>query len=201
MPIKLVRRPKSPHWIVRGTLRGVRIEESTGTGDKRSAEEIPAKREAEILAQSVYGRRATATFAEAALSYLECGGSRRYADKVIGHFGTTPLAHVDQDAIERGARKAFPRASDATRLRQFFTPCSAILRHAARRGWCSPLILQRPRPSQERVQWLTVEKADGLIASASEHLQPLLVFLFYTGARGARHCGSIGATSTWRAPM
>src|ERR1700735_4297874 len=76
MPIRLVRRAKSPHWIMRGTVRGVRVEESTGTGDKRAAEEIRAKREAEILAQSVYGRRATATFAEAALSYLECGGIR-----------------------------------------------------------------------------------------------------------------------------
>ncbi len=183
MPIKLVRRPKSPHWIVRGTLRGVRIEESTGTGDKRAAEEIRAKREAEILAQSVYGRRATATFAEVALSYLECGGSRRYADKVIAYFGTMPLAQVDQDAIDRGARKAFPGASDATRGRQFFTPCSAILRHAAKRGWCSPLLLQRPRPSAERVRWLTLDEADRLIAASSAHLQPLIIFLFYTGAR------------------
>ena len=50
--------PKSPHWIIRGTVRGIRVEESSGTGDKRVAEEIRAKREAQILAESVYGRRA-----------------------------------------------------------------------------------------------------------------------------------------------
>jgi hypothetical protein len=83
MPLDLKRRPKSPYWIIRGTLRGIRIEESTGTGDKRIAEEIRAKREAEILAQSVYGRRATATFAAAALSYLEQGGSKRFTAPVI----------------------------------------------------------------------------------------------------------------------
>jgi hypothetical protein len=71
MPIRIVRRAKSPNWIIRGTLRGVRVEESTGTDNKKIAEEIRAKREAEILALSIYGRRATATFAEAALSYLE----------------------------------------------------------------------------------------------------------------------------------
>ena len=58
MSLRLVRRPKSPHWIIRGTVRGIRVEESSGTGDKRVAEEIRAKREAQILAESVYGRRA-----------------------------------------------------------------------------------------------------------------------------------------------
>ena len=95
MPLKLVRRPKSPNWVIRGTLRGIRIEESTGTDDRRAAEEIRAKREAEILAESVYGRRATATFAQAALSYLETGGDRRFLRRAIEYFGTTSLAHLD----------------------------------------------------------------------------------------------------------
>ena len=56
MPIRIVRRPKSPNWILRGTLRGVRVEESTGTDNKKIADEIRAKRESEILAQSIYGR-------------------------------------------------------------------------------------------------------------------------------------------------
>jgi hypothetical protein len=104
MPIRIVRRPKSPNWIIHGTLRGVRVEESTGTDNKKIAEEIRAKREAEILAQSIYGRRATATFAEAALSYLENGGNKRFLDRAIRYFGTTPLAKIDQDAIDVGAQ-------------------------------------------------------------------------------------------------
>jgi len=71
MPLKLVRRPNTPNWVIRGTLRGVRVEESTGTGNRTAAEEIRAKREAEILKASIYGRAATASFAEAALSYLQ----------------------------------------------------------------------------------------------------------------------------------
>lgn len=183
MPLKLVRRPKSPNWIIRGTIRGIRIEESTGTSERRIAEEIRAKREAELLAQSVYGRRATATFAEAALSYLENGGSKRFLQPVIKHFGTTPLAQIDQDAIDRGARKLFPNATAATRNRQFYTPASAVLHHAARRGWCSLPVIERPEAPPERVRWLTIEEADRLIEASSEHLRPLLIFLFYTGAR------------------
>src|SRR5690348_15771482 len=103
MPLKIVRRPKSPNWILRGTVRGIRVEESCGTSDKRAAEEIRAKRESEILRQSIWGRAATATFAEAAVGYMEAGGSKRYLAPVINHFGTKALAKIDQDAIEVGA--------------------------------------------------------------------------------------------------
>lgn len=183
MPIKLVKRPKSPNWIMRGTVRGIRIEESTGTGERRIAEEVRAKREAELLAQSVYGRRATATFAEAALSYLEHGGSKRFLEPVIKHFGTLALAKIDQDALDRGARKLFPDATAATRNRQFYTPASAVLHHAARRGWCGLPVIERPEASPERIRWLTIEEADRLIEASADHLRPLLIFLFYTGAR------------------
>ena len=168
---------------MRGTLRGIRIEESTGTYDKRAAEEIRAKREAEILAQSIYGRRATATFAEAALSYLEIGGSKRFLEPVLRHFGTTPLVQIDQYAIELGARKVYPDVSNATLDRQFYTPVSAVMKHAARRGWCPPLILDRPKTKAPPINWLTLDQANRLIDVCAEHLRPLVIFMIYTGAR------------------
>jgi integrase len=183
MPLKLVRRPKSPNWIIRGTLRGVRVEESTGTDQKRGAEEIRIKREGEILAESIRGRSATATFAHAVVSYLESGGSKRFMEPIIRHFGTMPLVQIGQDEIDRGARKLYPDASDATRNRQFYTPVSAVMRHAARRGWCALLVLKRLRQALGRIRWLSPEEAEKLIAACSEHLRPLVVFLLYTGAR------------------
>jgi len=183
MPLKLVRRPRSPYWIIRGSLRRIRVEESTGTGDKRIAEEIRAKREAEILTQSVYGHRATATFAGAALSYLENGGSKRFTAPVISYFGTMPLAKIDQDALDRGARKLYPEASPSTRNRQFYAVASSILHHAAKRGWCGVPIIERPAMPSGRIRWITIEEADRLIGACSEHLRPLVIFMLYTGAR------------------
>jgi integrase len=183
MPLRLVRRPKSPNWIIRGTLRGIRVEESTGTDNKKVSQEIRAKREAEILAQSVYGRRATATFAEAALSYLENGGDKRFLDKVIQHFGTTRLAKIDQDAIDKGARKVYPNVTGATRDRQFYTPTSAVIKHAAKRGWCSQIIMERPEKPRGRVRWITPEETERLIAACNESFRVLVIFLLYTGAR------------------
>ena len=183
MSLRIVRRARSPNWIIRGTVRGIRVEESAGTDNRKIAEEIRAKRESEILAQSVYGRRATASFAEAALSYLENGGDRRFLDSVIRHFGTTPLAKIDQDAIDQGARKTYPSASGATRDRQFCTPTSAVLKHAAKRGWCSPIIMERPEHAPGRIRWITPEEAEALIAACNETLRPLVITLLYTGAR------------------
>jgi hypothetical protein len=93
--------------------------------------------------KSVHGRAATATFAQAALSYLENGGNKRFLDKVLDHLGTMPLAKIDLDAIEHGGRRVYPNASDATRNRQFFTAVSAVLRHAAIRKMCAPVIIER----------------------------------------------------------
>src|SRR5262249_53126660 len=176
-------RPKSPHWIIRGTLRGIRLEESTGTDDKKAAEEIRAKRESEILTESIYGRRATVTFASAALSYLESSGHKRFLESIIKYFATTPLAQIGQDEIDRGARKLYPNASDATRNRQFYTPVSAVMTHAARRGWCARLLLERPRQAQVEIHWLKLEEANRLIEACGKHLRPLVIFLLYTGAR------------------
>ena len=134
--LKLVRRPKSPNWIMRGSIGGCRIEESTYVSDKKVADEIRAKREAEIHRGQIYGRDATATFAEAALSYLEQGGSRKFIGPVIKHFGTRPLAKIDYAAIETGSQKVYPNVKPSTRNRQFFTPTVAVLNHGAMMGLC-----------------------------------------------------------------
>jgi len=133
MSLKIVKR-FGENWYIRGTLRGCRISESTGVSDRKVAEEIKATREAEILKQSIYGRAATATFAEAALKYLQQGGSTKFIEPVIQHFGSTLLAKIDQAAIEQAALKLYPNVTPGTRNRQVYTPTLAVLHHAARSG-------------------------------------------------------------------
>ncbi|HEV2559649.1 MAG TPA: site-specific integrase [Microvirga sp.] len=117
------------------------------------------------------------------MSYIEAGGSTRFLHAIIRHFAITPLAQIDQEALDRGARKLFPKASGATRNRQFFTPTSAVLHHAARRGWCPSPIIERPVASPERVRWLTIAEADALLDACAVHLRPLVLFMLYAGAR------------------
>ena len=123
MPLKVVKRPKSPYWVIRGTIGGCRIEESTGTSEKALAEEIRAKREAELFKQKVYGKEAVVTFAHAVVDYLEHGnGNKRFMEPVLTHFDKTLLRHIDQDAIDKAAKKLLANAGPATRSRN--TPYS-----------------------------------------------------------------------------
>ena len=182
--LKLVKRPKSPNWIMRGTVRGQSIEETTGVADKKIAEEIRVKREGELMTESIWGKAKTVTFAHAALDYLEHGGGEgRFLGPLTEHFNTTLLRDINQHAIDLAAVKLYPKAGPATRNRQVYTPLSAILRHAARKGWCELPLLARPKQPKGVIRWIKPGEAERLIEACAPHLKPLVVFLLYTGAR------------------
>jgi integrase len=183
MPLKLCKRPKSPNWIMRGTVRGQSIEETTGTTCKATAEAIRIKKENELLTESVWGKTQTMTFAQAALDYMEHGGERRFMMQLLNHFNTTLLRLIGQDAVDNAAKKLLPSGSNSTRNRQVYTPMSAILRHAARKGWCKTPIFARPKQPPGVIRYITPSEADRLIDNCADHLRPLVVFLLYTGAR------------------
>lgn len=183
MPLKVVRRPKSPYWYLRGTFRGVRIEETTRTTSRTKAEEIRVRRETTLLDEAIHGRKPATSFAGAALAYLDSGGSDRFLDRLVEYYRTTPLQYIDQASIDTAAKTIHPHASLATKNRQIYTPIAAILNYSAKRGWCEKPILVRPKQSKPRIRWLRIEEANSLIDAADDHLKPLLIFLFYTGAR------------------
>jgi predicted GIY-YIG superfamily endonuclease len=57
--LKVVRRPKSPFWYIRGTVRHIRVEESTGivaSGQQKDRRRNPSAREAEIIRQSIQAK-------------------------------------------------------------------------------------------------------------------------------------------------
>ena len=183
MPLKLCKRPKSPNWIMRGTVRGQSIEESTGTTCKATAEAVRIKKENELLTESVWGKTHTMTFAQAALDYMNNDGEKRFMKQLLTHFNTTLLRFLGQEAIDNAAKKLLPHGSNATRNRQVYTPMSAILRHAARKGWCKVPIFARPKQPPGVIRNITPNEADRLIDNCADHLRPLVVFLLYTGAR------------------
>jgi len=186
MPLRIVKgRHGSPNFYLRGAVRGIRIDESAGTGNRAKAEEIRTRREAELLDQSIHGRRATATFASAALSYMQQGGEARYLKPLLAHFGTGRLSAIDQAAIDRCAALIKPGAAESTVNRQIHTPISSVLKHAAARGWCEFRPIERPKQPKGKTRWLTLGEAGRLISEASEHMAPLLTFMLYTGARVA----------------
>jgi integrase len=103
--------------------------------------------------------------------------------KLISHFGETPLADIDQAAIDAAAVELFPAGTPATRNRKVYTPVSAVLHHAGVR-----IDLKRPKGAkgQVRTDFMTPEDAGAIIAAADQRdpaFALLLRFLLYTGVR------------------
>lgn len=200
MPIKLVppRKGKSPNWTIRGSYLGIRVDETTGTADRATARRyLDAKIrqiECDRLAPAISEETASLTFIEAALAYIEAGGSDGGLGKfdpdtgawsrgLIAHFGKTPIATIDQLAIDRAAAAILPHASAATRNRWVYTPVSAILKHA---GVDKPIRRPKGWRGSARVDWMQPELAFRLVEAAKEkdaEFGAFLTVLLYTGMR------------------
>jgi integrase/recombinase XerD len=192
-------------YYLRGTVRGQSIYETTGTDIKKKAEEIRAKREANILEDSIHGRAATVTFAEAASSYLAGGGSPRFLGKydektgkwdgLIGHFGRRKINSITQSDLDAAADLFYPGTKYNTRNRQCHAPFIAVWNHAVRNRWAEKRDWIRPRkPKGTATKFITTKMRSGTRPVAYDYaarfvmqMSPapamLMTTLFYTGMR------------------
>jgi integrase len=204
MPLKLIPPEKTPgrrYYAVHGSYLGVSVRRSTGTDRREVAKNVLKGFERDIEK----GRFTDGPppkingFADAALGYLkDCGPSEvGYVKALLEHFRETPLAEFTKDLIDAGEEAVYPgrRAKYAagTLNRQYRAPLAAVLHHAAKRGLCGWVKVEKLKEEQ-RTSWLEPDQAARLIAAAravdakktkhnNARLAPLLVFVFATGAR------------------
>ncbi|AQS90669.1 integrase [Gluconobacter albidus] len=190
MSLKIVKRPNTKNLYIRGTIRGTSVCESTGTSDPTRAEEFRAKREAELWTESIYGKKATVTFAHAVAAYLEAEErsetTKFHLRRLLNHFGTTRLIEIAQPQLDDAYRKILRdgiSASSATKMRGVLTPLRAVLEFAAIRQWCDRPAFDTPRIPRGRTTYLKPAEVRRLIDAAAPHLKPLLTFLVGTGVR------------------
>lgn len=190
MPLKLVppRRGKTPYWSVRGTYLRCYVNRSTGSGEKSFAQRFRRKLQDEIE-RGVLAGPATPGFAAAAAAYMKAGGDGKFLQPIIKHFRHTPLAEIDQMAIDEAAAVIYPNGTAATRNRQVYTPISAVMKRAG-----IERKVKRPKGWRGRrlTHWLTKEQALDIFAATSRIAAPeatrtkfraYLRMLCYTGMR------------------
>ena len=192
-------------YYMRGTVRGQSVYETTGTGNKKAAEEIRGTREAKLLEDSIHGRAATVSFAEAASSYLDGGGSPRFLGKcnektkkwdgLIGHLGKRMLNTITQSDLDQAANKLYPNTQYNTRNRQCHAPFISVWNHAVRNRWADKREWMRPRkPKGTALKFSAKKVRAGTKPVAYEHaakfvlaMSPapavLMTAIFYTGMR------------------
>lgn len=201
--LSVVRRKGTDRWYLRGTIRGKSVFESTGTSDRRAAEEIRIKTEARLLDETIHGKKHTATFGEAAHGFIASGGSRRYLYDVrpsgeqtgiLMHLAGRKLASITQEEIDRLANRLYPTALRDTKVRQFYAPFRAVWNFAAMEGWADHKKWRLPkRPKGTNVQELkryrsgsaptSYEHAARFVGAMSPGPAMLMTALFFTGMR------------------
>lgn len=184
MPLKLIepREGKSPNWTIRGTHFGVRVNQTAGTSDRRTATKALAKIKDDIE-RGAFSRPGAPTFVSAALRYIELGGEKRFVLLLAEYFKNTPLERIDQAAIDGAAIALYPNASAATRNRQVYSPVSAVLKHAG-----VTTSIRRPKGGRGATRhfFFTPEHATAILNAGYERdaeFGLFLTFLLYTGAR------------------
>jgi len=191
------RRGYSPYYRIRGTVAGRYINETTKAEDRALAEAIRIQRENQILQEAVFGPRASRTFAEAALTYIDTRKpGQRQIDAIVGYrrqdgtlgpnlvddVGDKLVSKIDQNTVDEIARRRFRGAKPGTLVRSLIGPMTAVLNFAAKRKWCDRPELERPDFDDQRKRWATREEAERLVGAA-QRLQPLIIFLLLSGAR------------------
>jgi integrase len=171
-------------WWVRGTVDGEPVRESTRHTDKKRAQSWAAKREWELDQASIYGPGSVFTFGAAVNLYIEGGGEQRFLLPLLEEMGHRLAKDIPPGDWVDLANRLYPDASSATKNRQVITPVTAVYRHAAKRGKCSPILIERFEVKRilkrKTATWEWVEKFTG---TAKPKLVALALFLATTAAR------------------
>ena len=200
MPLALrpPRPGKTPNYEIRGTYLGVRVEQSAGTDERKIALQQLKRLKRQIERGEFPGQFAgpapdqanhqVVTFAMAAEAYLLAGGAPQYLGRILELAGERsirhrPIADIDQIAIDNACAALYPDAPATTRNRQFYTPVSAVMKHAgeARK-------IRRPKGwrGSRATSWLEPDAAFALIDQAYVIEPEFGLFcetLLYTGMR------------------
>jgi integrase len=138
-------------WWIELTSHGRRIRESSGTTDKKQAQEFHEKRKGEIWRQAKLGEDPPVTWGEAVKKWLqlkERGLPDRYRIRAMG---ISPSSSIPLSKLE--VEKALTGCSAST----FNRGLAVLLSVHSVSGVAPPKIERRPMPSG-RTRWLTEEE-------------------------------------------
>ncbi len=175
-------------WLARITVDGRRVEVSTATIDKASAQRWAREFERRIRQDRPPRPGEAVTFTRAADAYLAYRdpnrAEQRRVERVKAMLGHRSVGDLRQADLVDAARQLQPRGAPATRNREVIRPAAAILHYAAKNGWCDWLRVELFREPRPKTRAVSIEAAGAAIANADDDdLRLLLVWLFRQGDR------------------
>lgn len=179
--LTLTKRPKSPFWIARGTVNGIRVERSTGETTKLEARKKVDAIVKELQTPPPPTDWRDMSFAKAVTAYIDNGRDTRFLDKLLEHFQKTKLGEIDNVAMARAANALYPGRAPATIRRHLYVPVSAII------NFVKDDRLRPPKGGGSRTMFVMPSLAETIIQAATTQPSPwlaaLITFFFGQGTR------------------
>ena len=185
--LRIVKRPGSPFWYVRGTFAGRAVYASTKERDKADARRFA--RAVEIkLARSAGEKCHADTFQDAAALYLEAKPHNRdpwraNIERMCAVIGDRLLVDIRQHVLVDAANALYPNCKPSSKNSLVFAPAAAVLHYAAENDLCPYVRVKKLKERSPTSRAMRKEDAARLIAAADGKLKLLLVFLFTQGWR------------------
>lgn len=179
---------------------GGRLRQTTGTTNRKEAQELHDKIKAELWRVAKLGEKPTRTFDEAALRYLnEHAGMSSYKNMAIHirHFRETfsgrDLASITRDEIldalpETNMRTKEVKPITKNTKNRFIATMRGLLNDARKKwGWIDNSVnLSEYKSPNKRIRWIVREEAQRLIAAmTSDWMRDVTILGFATGLRQA----------------
>jgi integrase len=190
--MSLYKRKDSTVWWVRFTLKGRRIQQSSGTSERIKAEEFEAKLKSSLWEQQRLGVKPIYKWNEAVVRYLketqhkvsrESDTSRlRWLDKYLNGM---ELQKINRDLLDKILTiKKAEAVANATANRVVEIVRTILTKACNEWEWIDrvPSIRLLKEPTR-RVRWLTRNEADRVMAELPEHLADMMRFSLETGLR------------------
>jgi len=198
-------------WHVDKVYRGQRIQESTGSSDRKEAEQYLIHRLEKLREQKIYGARRMRSWREAATRYLvefkdqpSIGLTALYLEQLDHYIGDLPVDHVDDDSLapyvqdrlagklkgnlKRASGPVTPRTINIAleRVIRVLNLCARKWRDEARRPWLDtvPMITRLDtRKTTRKPHPLSWEEQSLLFAELPDHLRRMALYKVNSGCR------------------
>jgi integrase len=194
-------------WHIEKQIRGKRVRESCGTGDRSEAERFLARRMEELRQAEVYGVRPTRTFNQAAAKFVrENQHKRSLKDDIQRLRNLMPwIGEIALDRVNMGALRPWIEArqkqgATAGTINHGLKVVRRILNLAATEwvdehglSWLvtAPKIRLLPDPASGKRQPypLNWDEQNRLFRELPKHLAEMALFAVNTGCRDSEICG------------
>ncbi len=194
--MSLYRRKDSPYWWIKlPPIRGDRgpLQASTGTADKRKAQQVYNRLKVERWEQDKLGVKPRRTWEEASVKFLEETSHKRSQSKDVAILkwldpllGGKYLDEVDRALID-SIKTARLKVGSSSTANRYLAVIRTILRKACHEWeWIDRLPkVTLYRESTGRIRALTPSEFDKLYAELPPHLAAMALFSVATGLRQA----------------